>query len=1730
MVEFIFIMPTRGRDFPNMDREFLEGKQQENERIVRPKGLSFLTSMLKSTYRKIPFQTTQDPERDAVSMERIPIAELSPELASVESKQFKAVVTLVWPYSSSTRQCALLLAEHDFRLRRKKGQVRVRFSGAAAKALAETGIGISDDVELGLQGAQFVENDAEVSTPGKSVDWELAYSLTLIVKIYRDGNEIANLDIHNASPVRQPGQQPILATPIQTIRPPSDMQQWSTPVAFLKRARLLDGPSFGAGYDPLAQDGELDNDRKNKRRRKSYKDWGVWTYSARTPSPEKEDVDMEDEYDEILTSPIRQTLLPATPVLPPKPRTFSVATPPLKDSGGEAKHDEPMKTSLAFENGVVEKRNIAEKTASNKSLNDDFVRDADYYDLYAGPNEYPPSEVQYAYGGDTESNTEEDGSQEGHRTTEILNVAEVGSEEPSHDQQPHETAKEIEVISTSKSSYVADGKENARPSREDRVLEHTEIFDDDIVDLASDGRVHAQHESPLHLDTPIIVMPPPTLPSLQTDFPSTLASGMLTPIGQEPQSPVIKPLDSSTLPLPSPFPGDRDGNGISYLDRPGPSYEYAPSVGTSRQEQETLSEASYFVESSFYSSVSAANASTVHPTHESAFTDVRFQFGIDGSVFSREKAPLKSPSPEDVYTDDESHPESAMVRGGSLDWMANQKAHQMKEAKADELIDRKVDQRVNGMVDGIAQEEPNLHEAFTKSEANASIVEPIHMHQQLDSVSAATDSPRSASIQSTQPEVVVISSDDEIDSSTDVSQSDSEMEDDAELASLDDENLSTGDGDDQEDAEQEETHRSGVLSQVIDLGSDSEDDSDDNEEAKEGPAATINKDENEDFRPSGPFDPNTIEAETFHCSPSRASALRETQQGKENAPYAGRGDMSAPMAVLDNTDRNEDSGWIDTDEVDVHQSQLPSTIATGNQGKVQGGDFNDNDLPIAMNERGGLSPDAMSTQGAIPETLDTVDHDPDVKMESIEEESSFLFNEPDHSQMQDEDEDSVAGSSTELTIAVPEEGHKLGELQLKTVAATGPSRNTRSKTKASLSPVKNDTPASQNKPQSRRTKTSLTSVVRATQSPSRTTRSTISTVKGRVPASSYGLRSRSKNPSPMKIAPSKSIASPESPRRSQLTEISSALSSHLKDAFAKLEPTPFEPIEFPDTSFGPSQELGAIQGKFANVSFVRDSEEGSFDSAHSLSTIPYSDDFDGFGTQTYLDLSDSGYPTANTRDAVAMYPTIPPTDGDSATEVNAQPEAKTKWKDLPPNSVSQDRGTQRRPSYSSITHKSFSSPIKLRGARRNVYHSSPDPPEVLAVSTDELLGEVTPKVRSRAKQIAYPELPVEAIVQVPSSPPAAIDPEWQARMTTAASEDNEERIPSSPPPIGEAGQMSTSVNQQSLMNSNMPITPDATQQSFIESQPTFQTMEQNLPMTPELTQNTSAGLRTNSFKSDVEMEEVSAESLIKPPPIAKTTLRHNTTSADTASRDISPSIHSEDLSNSDDEAGLATNLSPPSIGLSTPLQYYTPLKDLSFYLNRSSQLHPASNPDVLALVTSPTTPAKRAEKGPRDWHTTLQITDLSSFPSTTTVQVFRVYSMALPVAQPGDVILLRKFLVRGLNRKEILISGEESAWCVWRYGRLLWGKKSGEFGEVRAREEVKGPAVERGRGEWREVEKLRGWWLGSVQLELEGRKEKEKENGMEMRWRVNREFIGKGKGKGKEKEKALDGVPGDVET
>jgi hypothetical protein len=115
----------------------------------------------------------------------LPIAALEQRPHDPESLSVKGLVTLIWPFSASSRKFAFLLAEADFRLRHQKGQIRIQLSGAAALELARSRIEIGDQIELRLRGAKWVEREGGVvSTPGRSVGFELRFSNELHMEVF----------------------------------------------------------------------------------------------------------------------------------------------------------------------------------------------------------------------------------------------------------------------------------------------------------------------------------------------------------------------------------------------------------------------------------------------------------------------------------------------------------------------------------------------------------------------------------------------------------------------------------------------------------------------------------------------------------------------------------------------------------------------------------------------------------------------------------------------------------------------------------------------------------------------------------------------------------------------------------------------------------------------------------------------------------------------------------------------------------------------------------------------------------------------------------------------------------------------------------------------------------------------------------------------------------------------------------------------------------------------------------------------------------------------------------------------------------------------------------------------------------------------------------------------------------------------------------------------------------
>lgn len=114
---------------------------------------------------------------------KTPIAQLSPTLEQPENRCIYATVSLIWPYSSSTKSLGLLLAEPDFRLRRSNGQVKAVFHGRVAESVAEQHVGIGDTICLSLKHSSFVPNDAVSQTPGRNIAWDVHFERGLTLEV-----------------------------------------------------------------------------------------------------------------------------------------------------------------------------------------------------------------------------------------------------------------------------------------------------------------------------------------------------------------------------------------------------------------------------------------------------------------------------------------------------------------------------------------------------------------------------------------------------------------------------------------------------------------------------------------------------------------------------------------------------------------------------------------------------------------------------------------------------------------------------------------------------------------------------------------------------------------------------------------------------------------------------------------------------------------------------------------------------------------------------------------------------------------------------------------------------------------------------------------------------------------------------------------------------------------------------------------------------------------------------------------------------------------------------------------------------------------------------------------------------------------------------------------------------------------------------------------------------------
>ncbi|KAL6722185.1 hypothetical protein ACLMJK_001292 [Lecanora helva] len=226
----------------------------------------------------------------AISTLTVPIANLHPGLDAV-STSVKGVVTLVWPYASSTQSSSLLLVEPDFRLRKHRGQVRLHFHGSSARAVARAGISAGDSLLLSLQGSNWVQDVTAAATPGKCIEWALEYGERVLLELWREGQEATLLDVDHlappqtlSSPPSTPRSSPAYIIPLVTShrKAAPHISFWQSP-AFLKRDHFV-----ASNHDSFVEEDDDFPDSNRQKRLKFGRGSGQWRFADRTPSPEKE--------------------------------------------------------------------------------------------------------------------------------------------------------------------------------------------------------------------------------------------------------------------------------------------------------------------------------------------------------------------------------------------------------------------------------------------------------------------------------------------------------------------------------------------------------------------------------------------------------------------------------------------------------------------------------------------------------------------------------------------------------------------------------------------------------------------------------------------------------------------------------------------------------------------------------------------------------------------------------------------------------------------------------------------------------------------------------------------------------------------------------------------------------------------------------------------------------------------------------------------------------------------------------------------------------------------------------------------------------------------------------------------------------------------------------------------------------------------------------------------------
>ncbi|KAF2140162.1 uncharacterized protein K452DRAFT_309949 [Aplosporella prunicola CBS 121167] len=1622
----------------------------------------------------------------AAQPERIPIATLHPKLPAPASKSITAIVTLLWPYSSSTRTCALLLAEPDFRLRRRRGQVRVQLFGEAAHAVATSGVGIGDEVVLRLTGAEWLrvqgEEDGVVTTPGKSVEWELGFRRRLGMRVTRDGQNLAHLDVSSGTPEPEGEQDEESAfedSPLVARLSANGFQSavWSSP-AFLKRARLsLDqlDRSFGSGSDLFAEEDGYVEGKGRKRRRKSFKDINVWTYTTRTPSPEKTDaISVDDETaitpQEEISVAQQATPLSETPVS--AETSFAEATAEDEESlvpePSEApKHPEPVDREEALERKLDEPKTMQEeRQALEDAITQEYLVETHEHEATSGdisedtdvaePEDrldasYSLKDVELVQGDDYHSVEQEEESIDNERTegesvfsdapksSELLaggspsgvplqgkDSAKEADSEREEDVEDAESNVETAEVSSREASEEPDLSQQGKPSTGDgrkdagKAISVSKAKSPDTgAEVEAGPKISEQisatnQEASKLMDQPTIPMLPPALPYLQAQLAASSSSREPAIAVHAPETPQLQPVTSSTLPLPSPFPETTEATATSYMDS-RPSIALEPSTADIQEAQHA-----------------GGKQSTVAQLEVPKTSQIDFRLaGVEG----QQKASMKADQGVEPHSQSDFDDRFPFGLDGASAAPRPKLGPITKSVEVIDLQDSQLDMTQPAPPPVVEEKElvPT-----SKAEEQKVPADPSLARQAITPQPAPT------------PVVEMLA---------EKTSSDAELLDDTRSVATGNANQDQMDHFQSSIDEATQQQASQKLQQAV-------------EETKTPPAEDLEK-EGE----SKPSSDQIKEAERRKgvqeetqtpSSPLEPSAPVQTQEDVSEPESSQLLESSAPQGPMSYGQESYVPSWEDEDtmmtEPEAEPSELPGPAAVPqerDESRVPDvGARPSADVPVASKEQAPQIVDLGSETDSEDESM--------VDVSAVREESVAPVR----------DEEVTGRGRTIESVQTAEPVRKTERVQTAESVETA-------------EPVQTIEPVQDSQIQ-----------------PAAETRGS---------SSEYHVLSSS----PLTAT-----------ERRSAEEIEHLDLSQVEPDYISYTPSQTQTRAAP-TSSGVAQRVLARRRRTK----VKDSED-SYNSEQSISTIVESsspapetipeEEFEPSALEPSQILGEPSQTTPPPQHASRRTPEPPSVSPVTPVRQKAPSPSRSPVGHTPemdPQEVQNRRlESQLRDSYPELVeplpvHPStlpehavpmHSSMLRDESSLMRALRTTQPQPSAFeeSVRAGGKEAQVETQGETQDSKAAETQVSTQAETRDETQDETQVTPKAKSQKAVADHEVDEMEIVHSSPPA----QPSLATRHFQSVQQTQPITPEASQQTSQVQETSKPTAADSIaPPTPELTQKTGSFAKSDSQTTVVPVEQhkpsevTTQDKTVAPRPAApeaakfpqavaeqqtpaKKAVLHfdsptlfGTPAKVTVPRPAAPEAAKASQAAVEQQTpakkpasqfesptlfgtmtpskGLATHPSttpkdaPPSLfsfskpltrplqsqlatqsqsqGIRTALSYYTPLSQVPSFLNSQ-----ASTLDVLAVCTRAAKPPTRASAGPKDYFTLFRVADTSlTKGEEVRVQVFRPWKAALPEVEAGDAVLLRGFGVKSFKGGAGLVSGEAAAWCVWRYGK-----------------------------------------------------------------------------------------------